>query len=99
MIQDFENGLYLQMMNRLFDKYRELGGEGSEKELIKKIVLFEQIIDDTLWGKMEKPDGGQWIDEDEIRECWMAFAGSETEAEKVCHTLEAILPEVKIQMA
>ena len=99
MIQDFENGLYLKMTERLFDKYRELGGEGSEQELIKKIVLFEQIIDNAPWGNMEKPDGGQWQDDDEIRECWMGFAGSEKEAERICQALDFVLPEVKNQMA
>ena len=56
-------------------------------------------INDAPWGKLEKPDGGLWQDDDEIRECWMGYAGSEKEAERIFQALEIVLPEVKSQMA
>jgi hypothetical protein len=96
MLQDFLYGLYRQVDDHLYDHYKQMGGTEDEKELVKKITLFQRIYDCDKQDLMRKPDGGTWKSEDEIWECWIGFAGSEDEAKKVCRTLESVfLPFIR----
>ena len=99
MIQDFKRGLYRWVQEGLYDQYRLMGGLDSEKELINKIVLFQRVYESDRKEKMRKPDGRIWQNEDEIWECWVGFAGSEQEAKRVCHTLEAVFRPLAREMA
>ena len=90
LFQDFLRGLYLRVGDRLYEQYRQMGGTDAEKELIKKIILFQRVYDCDKQDPMQKPDGGSWTSEDEIWECWIGFAGSEEEAKRVCRTMEAV---------
>ena len=95
MVQDFKLFLHWEIADQMMDQYKQMGGKSDEEELIKKIMLFHRIVDQVPQGVMEKPDGGIWHDDDEIRECWMGFAGSEKEADRVCQALETVLPAFK----
>lgn len=88
--QDFLRGLYPRVEDRLYEQYRQIGGADEEKELIKKIILFQRVYDFEKQDLMRKPDGGTWESEDEIWECWIGFAGSEEEAKRICRTMEAV---------
>lgn len=93
-IQVFKHGLYLRVADRMYDVYRENGGEDTEKGLIKKIQQFHRIYEnDGL-----KPNGSRWKD-DEIWECWIAFAGTEAEAKRVCRTMESVFRPLAKEMA
>lgn len=94
--QDFMRGLYQQVQGRLYEQYRLMGGVDGEKELIKKIILFQRVYDFEQQDVMWKPDGGTWRSEDDIWECWIGFAGSEEEAKRICRTMETVFrPLVK----
>ncbi len=99
LIQDFLRGLYLRVEDRLYEKYRQMGGTDAEKELIKRIMLFQRVYDCDKQDLMRKPDGGTWKSEDEIWECWIGFAGSEDEAIRVCRTMEAVFRPLVKEMA
>jgi hypothetical protein len=99
LIQDFRGGLYLQVEDRLYEQYRQMGGTDDEKALTKKITLFQRVYDHDKEDPMRKPDGGTWRNEDEIWECWIGFAGSEEEAKRVCHTMEAVYRPLINEMA
>jgi hypothetical protein len=96
LIQDFLRGLYPWVEDRLYEQYRQMGGTDAEKDLIKRIILFQRIYNCDKQDLMRKPDAGTWKCEDEIWECWIGFAGSEEEAKRVCRTMEAVFrPLVK----
>ncbi len=99
MIQDFLRGLYQRVEDRLYEQYRQMGGTDAEKDLIRRIVLFQCVYDCDKQDPMRKPDGGTWKNEDEIWECWIGFAGSEEEAKRVCRTMEAVFRPFVRQMA
>lgn len=99
LIQDFLRGLYLRVEDRLYEQYRQIGGTEAEKELIKKINLFQRVYDCNKQDPMRKPNGRTWKSEDEIWECWIGFAGSEEEAIRVCRTMEAVFRPLAKEMA
>jgi hypothetical protein len=99
LIQDFLRGLYLRVENRLYAQYQQMGGTDAEKELIKRIILFQCVYDYDKHDLMRKPDGGIWKSEDEVWECWIGFAGSEKEAKRVCRTMEAVFRPLVKEMA
>lgn len=99
LIQDFMRGLYLRVEDRLYEQYRQMGGTEAEKELIKKINLFQRVYDCDNQDPMRKPNGQIWKSEDEIWECWIGFAGSEEEAVRVCRTMEAVFRPLVKEMA
>jgi hypothetical protein len=99
LIQDFQRGLYLLVEERLYEQYRQMGGTEAEKELIKRINLFQRVYDCDKKDPMRKPNGRTWKSEDEIWECWIGFAGSEEEAIRVCRTMEAVFRPLVEEMA
>jgi hypothetical protein len=90
LVQDFMGGIYMQVEDRLFEQYKQMGGINDEKELINKIMLVQRVYDHGRQDSMRKPDGAAWKDEDEPWECWIGFAGSEEEAKRVCRTMEIV---------
>lgn len=98
LVQDFLRGLYLKVEDCLYEQYRQMDGMDTEKELIKKILLFHRVYDCDNQDPMRKPDGGSWKSEDEVWECWIGFAGSEGEAKRVCRTMEAVFRPLKKEM-
>jgi hypothetical protein len=99
LIQDFLRGLYLRVEDRLYDQYRQMGGTDAEKELIKRIMLFQRVYECDNQDLMRKADGGTWKSEDEIWECWIGFAGSEEKAKRVCRTMEVVFRPLVKEMA
>lgn len=98
LIQDFLRGLYLLVEDCLYEQYRQMGGTDAEKDLIKRIILFQRIYDGDKQDLMRKPDGGTWKSEDEIWDCWIGFAGSEKEAKRVCRTMKAVFRPLAQEM-
>jgi hypothetical protein len=99
LIQDFLRGLYPWVEDRLYEQYRQMGGTDAEKELIKRIILFQRVYACDKRDLMRKPNGETWKSEDEIWECWSGFAGSEEEAKRVCRTMEAVFRPLVKEMA
>ena len=95
-IHDFKYGLYNHVKERLYQEYQNNGGEDSEPNLIKKISLFNRVLDNFDHEALLKPDGTAWKNEDEIWQCWVGFAGSEDEACRVCRTMNAIFRELEL---
>ena len=60
----------------------DIGESGARDEILR--VYGE-------WYKFLKPDGNRWQSEDDVWDCWIAYAGSETEARRVCQSMEAVL--------
>jgi hypothetical protein len=98
-MQIFKRGLYLRVADRLYDVYRENSGEDAEKGLIKKIQQFHRIYENDGHDVLLKPNGSRWKDDDEIWECWLAFAGTEGEAKRICRTMEAVFRPLAKEMA
>jgi len=90
MLFDFTHGLYERVGDSLYSDYRSRGGDDTEENLIRKIQLFNTVYDTGIPESLSKPDGSKWENEDEIWDCWAAFAGSESEAERVCQTMDAV---------
>lgn len=88
MIQDFKYGFHQRITDTLYTDYRQRGGEETEKELIKKINLFIRIYESE---GLIKPCGASWLSDDELWDCWVAFSGSESEAMRVCSTIENVI--------
>jgi len=88
---DFKRTLFRDVRVHLLPAYRENGGEDSEDDLVRKIMLFYRVLDNCESGDLLKPNGLCWQDEDEIWDCWIGFAGSEAEAKRICRTLGAVL--------
>ena len=99
LIHDFKHGLYQRMSDKLYPDYTARGGEDTEKGLIKKIFTFYRICECEESDELLKPDGNRWKDEDEIWNCWVGFAGSESEAERVCSTIETIFRPVSEELS
>lgn len=89
-IQDFKRVLYGLVSGELYSDYCTRGGEDSEDGLIRKIQLFSRIYDSYDPESLLKPDGNNWASEDEIWDCWIAYAGTELEAKRVCQSMEAV---------
>lgn len=98
-IQVFIRGLYLHVSDRLYDVYRENGGKDTEKGLIKKLQQFHRIYENDGRDELLKPNGSRWKNDDEIWECWLAFAGTEAEAKRICRTMEAVFRPLAKEMA
>lgn len=98
LIQDFSRGLYQRMSHNLYPDYTARGGEDTEKGLIKKIFTFYRICECEESDEFLKPDGSRWKNEDEIWDCWVGFAGSESEAERVCSTIETVFRPVSEEL-
>jgi hypothetical protein len=94
LIQDFNHGLYQRMSHNLYPDYTARGGEDTEQGLIKKIFTFYRIYEYEESDELLKPDGSRWENEDEIWNSWAGFAGSESEAERVCSTIESVFRPV-----
>jgi hypothetical protein len=92
MMHDFRYGVYECVSDILYESYKGAGGGDTEDDLIKKINLFMKIYESR---GLEKPNGGSWRSEDELWDCWTAFAGSEVEAVRICRTMEEILLPLK----
>jgi hypothetical protein len=88
MIHFFDYGIYQRVAEELYADYCWRGGEETEKELIKKINLFIRLYESD---GLIKPNGDLWLSEDELWDCWVAFSGSESEANRICATIEAVL--------
>ena len=88
---DFRRTLLPDLEGRLLPVYQEKDGEDTEDDLVRKIMLFYRVLDNCASGDLVKPNGHRWQDEDEIWDCWVGFAGSEAEAQRICQTLETVL--------
>ena len=89
-IQDFRRGLYERVADRLYPAYRQTGGASEEKELIKKIMTLIRLYENNGQDALSRPDGKRWHNDDEIWECRVAFAGSESEAKCIGRTMQLI---------
>jgi hypothetical protein len=96
-VQDFRRGLYNHVKDMLYGEYRNNGGEDSEPNLIKKIALFNRVLENCNQENLSKPDGNAWENEDEIWQCWIGFAGSESEAHRVCRTMDAVFRDLQLE--
>jgi hypothetical protein len=76
----------------LFKDYLQRGGEETEAELIRKINLFVRLYESD---GLVKPNGAAWQSEDELWDCWIAFAGSESEGKRICETIKQVLLPLK----
>ena len=94
-IQDFRYGLYKRVKDRLYLEYSNDGGEDSEKNLVKKIVLFNCVLENCDREDLLKPDGNTWKNENEILQCWIGFAGSEGEAKRVCRAMDTVFRDLQ----
>ena len=92
-IHDFKYGLYDHVKERLYTEYQSHGGEDSEPNLLKKIALFNRVLENCDQEDLLKPDGSIWRSEDEIWQCWIGFAGSEPEALRVCRTMHSVFKD------
>jgi hypothetical protein len=92
MIQSFKRGLHQRVGDTLFKDYLRRGGEETEAELIRKINLFVRLYESD---GLAKPNGEAWGSEDELWDCWIAFAGSESEGKRICETIEQVLLPLK----
>ncbi|EFK10436.1 conserved hypothetical protein [delta proteobacterium NaphS2] len=99
MVFDFHHGLYQRMSDRLYPEYRARGGKDTEKGLIEKIHMFDRICESEDPDTFLKPDGTQWKGKDEIWDCWVGLAGSKAEADRICATLEVVLPPISEALA
>ncbi|MGD9162692.1 MAG: hypothetical protein PVG39_30080 [Desulfobacteraceae bacterium] len=95
MIHDFRYGIFERVGDDLYNYYKEIGGNNTEEDLLKKINLFSRIYEGE---GLSKPEGTLWNDEDEIWDCWIAFTGSEEEAKIVCRTMEKVLVPLKKEL-
>jgi hypothetical protein len=95
-IHDFKYGLYNHVKERLYQEYQDNGGEDSEPNLIKKIAVFNRVLDNFDHAELLKPDGTAWRNEDEIWQCWVGFAGSEDEARRVCRTMDIVFKALEL---
>jgi hypothetical protein len=87
---DFEPALAPPVLDDLHREYCSRGGEDSPEDLLEKILLFNSVCDTDDKELLLKPDGGNWKSKDEVWECWVGFAGSEDEAERVCNAMESV---------
>jgi hypothetical protein len=94
MIFDFHHGLYHRMSDRLYPEYRARGGEDTEKGLIKKVHIFDRLCESEDPDGFLKPDGTRWKGKEEMWHCWVGLVGSEAEADRICSTLETVLPPI-----
>jgi hypothetical protein len=99
LIQDFNRGLYQRMSHNLYPDNTARGGEDTEKGLIKKIFTFYRVYEYDESDELLKPDGSRWESEDEIWNCWAGFAGSESEAQRVCSTIENVFRPVSEELS
>jgi hypothetical protein len=99
LIYDFDHGLYQRMSDRLYPDYTARGGKDTEKGLIKKIFTFYRICECEESDELLKPDGSRWENEDEIWDCWAGFAGSESEAQRVCSSIETAFRPVSEELS
>ncbi len=95
MMHDFRYGIFKRVGDELYKNYREMGGNNTEEDLMKKINLFSRIYEGE---GLIKPEGSLWNDEDEIWDCWIAFSGSEEEAKIICLTMEKVLIPLKEEL-
>ncbi|MFH0727732.1 MAG: hypothetical protein V2B19_15495 [Pseudomonadota bacterium] len=99
LVQNFYRGLHARVADALYPKYRQEGGEDNEDGLIKKMMLFNRVYETVPSDDLLRPDGGKWKREDDIWDCWVGFTGSETEARRVCRTMEAVFHPLIKEMA
>lgn len=95
-VHDFRYGLYYRVKDNLYQQYLNTGGEDSEENLIRKMALFNRVLENCTQEDLPKPDGSRWKNEDEIWQCWIGFAGSEAEAHRVCRTMDAVFRDLEI---
>jgi hypothetical protein len=87
---DFEPAMAPPVLDDLHREYRSRGGEDPPEDLLEKILLFNSVCDTDDKELLLKPDGGNWKNKDEIWECWVGFASSADEAERVCGAMETV---------
>jgi hypothetical protein len=95
-VHDFKHGLYNHVKDRIYNEYCKNGGEDSEEKLIKKIALFNRVLENCGHEDLLKPNGSEWKNEDEIWQCWVGFAGSESEAHRVCRTMDTVFRSLQL---
>lgn len=95
-VHDFRFGLYNHVGDNLYETYRNHGGDDSEKNLIKKIALFNRVLENCNREDLPKPDGNRWGSQDEIWQCWVGFAGTEKEAHRVCRTMHCAFKDLQL---
>ena len=95
---DFNRGLYSRMADQLYPCYQDQEGKEDEATLIRKINLFSLIFDNED-DHLVKANGNVWQDEAEQWNCWIAFAGSESEAERIHSVMMSVFPEVRDTLA
>ncbi|WP_319524008.1 hypothetical protein [uncultured Desulfosarcina sp.] len=95
-VQEFRYGLYNHVGDNLYETYRNIGGDDTEKNLIKKIALFNRVLENCNEEELPKPDGNRWVNQDEIWQCWVGFAGSENEAHRVCRTMHTVFKDLQV---
>lgn len=79
-----------QVAEELFDAYRVQRGEDTPTGLITKIAQFYTICNTTEPDGLERLDGKNWTTEDEIWQCWVGFAGSDEEANRIFQVMERV---------
>ena len=88
---DFRRTVLPSLEDGLLPTYQEKGGEDTEDDLVRKIMLFYRVLENCGHPDRLKPNGQCWQDEDEIWDCWIGFAGSAAEAKRISQTLETVL--------
>ncbi|MBF0377501.1 MAG: hypothetical protein HQK72_08445 [Desulfamplus sp.] len=86
----FKHIIYGLVFDDLYPDYMARGGEDTEDGLIKKIQTFCRIYESNDFDNLAKPDSSRWQSYDDIWNCWIAYSGSESEAERVCQCMEAV---------
>lgn len=86
----FKHTLYNLVFDQFYSDYQARGGEDGEEGIISKIGTFCRIYEGRDTDNLIKPDGNRWQNDDEIWDCWIAYSGSESEAERVCQSMEAV---------
>ncbi|WP_156915904.1 hypothetical protein [Desulfatirhabdium butyrativorans] len=89
-IWKYKKYIHPLVSDELFSDYRKQGGEDTEEGLIRKVQLFSLVYDTDQQDDLLKPDGNHWGSEGEMWDCWIAYAGSELEAKRVCQSMEAV---------
>lgn len=95
----FMHTLYGLVFDELYPDYRTRGGAENENGLIKKIQMFCRIYENNNTDNLIKPDGKRWQNDDEIWDCWVAYSGSESEAKRICQSMEAVFRPIYARLS
>lgn len=78
-------------LEETYRHYHELGGGDRASGVYRKVAQFYTICESDLF----RPDNETWQNEEEIWECWLAFAGGEEEAWRVMDALRGAIGEMR----